>query len=98
MTARARNGRFTRPGVPMLYACMLAVGCSAMAASYTYSVRPLPQTIVQREVVEYQTVLHEPMPVAVCAPLPTRKNKREMKVIDTLAAAIPASALRRGIK
>ncbi len=98
MTARARNGRFTRHGVPTLHVVMMVIGCSAMAASYTYSVKPLPRTIVQREVVEYQTVLHEPMPVAVCAGLPTRKSKREMQAIDTLAAAIPVAALRRGIK
>lgn len=93
MIRRARNGRFRRHGVPTLYAWMLAVGCSAMAASYAYSVRPAPQTIVQREVVEFQTVMHDPMPVAVCAPLPTRGNKLEALAIDTLAAAIPASAL-----
>ena len=93
MIRRARNGRFKRNGMPTLHVAMLVIGLSAASASYAYSVRPGPVVVEKTQWIEHQIVQHETLPVPVCAPLPTRKSSREMQAIDTLAAAIPASAL-----
>lgn len=83
-------------GVPYWKAAIVTAGLCLATHAWTYSTRPSIERIVYRDkpyTVEYQTVVHETLPVPVCAGLPVRKFKPS--TIDTLAAAIPASALGR---
>lgn len=75
------------------------VFCASIVSSATTLLLREPQRVIVRiekpYVIERQLIKHETFPVPVCAGLETRPSKYKLKQIDTLAAAIPASALGR---
>ena len=65
------------------------------SAATKLTMEPYKVYVEKPFVIERQYIRHETFPVPVCAELPTKPSKYKLKQIDTLAAAIPASALGR---
>ena len=75
--------------VPLWKAILVTAGLLAMTASFVYSVRPAPEVITK---VQQVPVDH---PVPACKPLFSGKQITHYRqVVDQLAAAVPASALK----
>lgn len=81
-----------------LTAIWMVLCASIVSSATTIMLREPQRVIVHVEkpyLIERQLIKRETFPVPVCAGLETRPSKYKIKQIDTLAAAIPASALGR---
>ena len=80
-------------------AAIWMVLCASIVSSATTILLREPQRVItpvdRPYIIERQLIKRETFPVPVCAGLETRPSKYKLKQIDTLAAAIPASALGR---